>query len=103
DWGTPRGPGSACPVSPSAHRMARVLTTVLLVFLAAGAASHLNAQTASDLRETYKARFSNRAETLLCEVVRFRTEAGNAAAHQQQKKWLQTQADAFGLVFRDAG
>lgn len=83
--------------------MARLLTIVLLALLAAATTSHLSAQTASDLRQTYKTRFSSRAESLLCEVVRFRTEAGNAAAHEQQKKWLQTQADAFGLVFRDAG
>ena len=83
--------------------MVRVLTIVLLAFLALRPSLQLNAQTASGLRQIYEERYSRRAEALLCEVVRFRTEAGNARAHQQQKEWLQAQASALGLAFRDAG
>lgn len=82
--------------------MGRALALLLSTFLAAAAAP-LSAQSASDLRQTYRTRFSSRAETLLCEVVRFRTVAGNADAREQQKKWLRTQAEALGLTFRDAG
>ncbi|HEY8548309.1 MAG TPA: Sapep family Mn(2+)-dependent dipeptidase [Vicinamibacterales bacterium] len=81
--------------------MPRSLAIVLAVIVAA-AASPL-AQTASDLRRVYKTRYANRMETLLCEVVRFQTVAGNAAAHEEQKRWLKQQAEKLGLAFRDAG
>lgn len=83
--------------------MTRVFAIVLVAFVAPGVSSQPNAQTASDLRRIYKERYSSQAEELLCEVVRFRTEAGNATAHRQQAKWLETQAAKLGLAFRDAG
>jgi predicted dipeptidase len=61
------------------------------------------APTGSDLTQVYEARYAARLVPLLCEVVRFRTEAGNAGAIRQQSAWLATQAKQFGLVYRDAG
>lgn len=73
--------------------------TVAILILA----SSWSAQSAKDLQRVYRERYAQRLQPMLCEVVRFRTEAGNAAAHEQQQRWIGQQAAALGLVFRDAG
>lgn len=74
-------------------------TIVAIAFLA----SSSSAQTATDLQRVYRERYAPRLEPMLCEVVRFRTEAGNADAHAQQRGWIEQRAKDLGLVFRDAG
>jgi succinyl-diaminopimelate desuccinylase len=66
-------------------------------------ASSWPAQTATDLQRVYRERYAARLEPMLCEVVRFRTEAGNASAHAQQRRWVEQRAKELGLAFRDAG
>lgn len=73
-----------------------------LLLLASVTAAGLS-ETASGLKEIYKERYAQRLEPLLCEVVAFRTEAGQAGATAQQAEWLAQQARALGLVYRAAG
>ncbi len=75
----------------------RVLVLVLLLV------TTLTAQGSSGLKRYYDERFAAQIEPMLCEVVRFRTEAGRIDAIQQQSKWIQRQAEKLGLVVRDAG
>ncbi len=61
------------------------------------------AQTASDCVRIYQQRYAARMTPLVCEVVKFRTEPGNAEAVIQQAHWLEEKARQFGFVYRDAG
>jgi succinyl-diaminopimelate desuccinylase len=76
---------------------AKVLTALGLAPLC------LAAQTAADSRRIYHERYAARMETLLCEAVAFRTEAGNKEAIAQQARWLGRQAKQLGLTYRNAG
>jgi predicted dipeptidase len=58
---------------------------------------------AATLRSVYEARYAARLQSLLCEVIEFRTEAGNDAAHLEQRHWLERRATELGLEFRDRG
>lgn len=58
---------------------------------------------AADLRRVYRSEYSPRLQPLLCEAVRFRTEAGQQEAIAAQARWLSEQARRLGLAYRDAG
>jgi succinyl-diaminopimelate desuccinylase len=70
-----------------------------LLFLA----SALNAQSSADLRRAYREHHASKLQPLLCEAVRFPTEAGNGQAVVEQSRWLEQQALSLGLTYRDAG
>lgn len=55
------------------------------------------------LRSVYEARYSARLQPMLCELIEFRTEEGNEAAHLEQRRWLERRAAELGLGFRDGG
>ena len=55
------------------------------------------------VRAIFQREEARRFVPLLCEVIRFRTVAGETAAHEQQKAWLLRVANELGLVARDAG
>lgn len=57
----------------------------------------------ASLREVYRQRHSARLQPMLCELIEFRTEEGDEAAHAGQRRWLERQAAGLGLEFRDAG
>ncbi|HUI81617.1 MAG TPA: Sapep family Mn(2+)-dependent dipeptidase [Bryobacteraceae bacterium] len=63
----------------------------------------LFAQAADETRRIYHQRYAARMEPLLCEVVGFRTEAGHPDAVSQQARWIERQAQALGLIYREAG
>ena len=60
-------------------------------------------QSSKGLQEIYRERYAARLQPMLCEAVRFRTEEGNTAAHEQQRRWIEQQARALGLDVRDQG
>ncbi len=74
------------------------IAAAILVFL-----SSWSVQGAKDLQRAYRERHAARLQPMLCEAVRFPTEAGNTTAHEQQRRWIERQARTLGLVFRDAG
>jgi predicted dipeptidase len=58
---------------------------------------------AAAVRARFEREEARRFVPLLCEIIRFRTVAGETAAHEQQKAWLLRVASDLGLVARDAG
>jgi predicted dipeptidase len=81
---------------------------VSLAFLTAACGALPNAPQRPEGRAAAaRARFEHeearRFVPLLCEVIRFRTMEGEAAAHAQQKAWLLRVANELGLAGRDAG
>ncbi|PWT98914.1 MAG: hypothetical protein C5B51_28330 [Terriglobia bacterium] len=67
------------------------------------AAFCLFAQAPGASRKVYHERYAARVETLLCQAVAFRTEAGNKDAIAAQARWLEQQARELGLTYRGAG
>jgi predicted dipeptidase len=61
------------------------------------------AQAADESRRIYHQRYAARMEPLLCEVVKFRTEAGHPEEVAKQARWVEQEAKALGLAYRDAG
>jgi predicted dipeptidase len=63
----------------------------------------LTFQGSAGLQRIYESRYQAELEPMLCELVRFRTEAGRRQAFDEQSKWLHEQATRLGFVVRDAG
>jgi hypothetical protein len=81
----------------------RRMHPIAVIALLASSLSSLSAQTATDLQRVYRERYAARLQPMLCEVVRFRTEAGNVDAHAQQRRWIEHRVKDQGAFGRAGG